>query len=364
MGSPLAALVALACAAPSAGAASAPLGVDTAGPVRALFLDMPLADARGAARPTLELRWSLVNSWSVPTTVVRGERAAEVQLDAQIETLQLAVAVPWRRFSGSAIARRLTTSLEAKVLARWGGWTDGGIEAWHRLVNSTNFDRERFPRDQVAVRLGNLGGATLVDARSSGLALGDVAVRTALRVAGAGPDDPASRWTAALRLDLKVPTGSPRKLGGSGGVDAGVGVAATFAATSWLTAHALGSVRAVSDLPRVALQPRRLQAGLDVSLAARLGAVTLLVEDRLSSPLFEPGWRLPLSVGSDPGTAYYALFRPHNQVSFGLRFRELTAFLSEDFTPGERLASQRGSRWFYETNAPDVALGIAWARAL
>lgn len=348
-----------------ASSSDAPLGVTTPGPLRALFLDMPLADARGPARPTVDLRWSMANSWSTPTTLRRGAQLVDVQLDAQIETLQLAVGIPWRRLSRGALAERLSTTVEARALAVWGGWSDGVIEGWHRLVNSTNFERHLWPSDRVAVRLAERGGAGVVDARS-GLALGDVVLRNALRLAGAGPDEAPSRWTLALRLDLKLPTGSPGSLGGSGGADGGAGLAATFLATRWLTVHALGSLRAVSDLPRsMALQPRRLQGGLDVSLAARLGPITLLLENRLSSPLLEDGWRLPRSVDAPSASAWYALFRPHNQVSGGLRWRELTAFFSEDFTPGGRHAADPAAAgWFYESNAPDVVVGLAWARPL
>jgi hypothetical protein len=349
----------------AAAPADAPLGVVTPGPLRALFLDMPLADARGPARTTVDLRWSVVNSWSIPTTLTRGGTVVEAQLDAQIETLQLGVAVPWRRFSTRGVAERLVTTVEARALCVWGGWSDGGIEAWHGPVHSTNFDRQRWPRDRVALRLADSDGPRVIDARSGRFALGDVVLRNALRIAGAGPMEAPSRWTIAARLDVKLPTGSPGRLGGSGGVDAGAGLATTFLATRWLTAHALASMRAVSGLPReVALQPRRLQAGLDLSLVARLGAIVVALEDRVSSPLFEAGWRVPEEVESAASAGWYSMFRPHNQVSGGLRWRELTAFFSEDFTPGARLPGDSGPGWFYESNAPDVVFGIAWARSL
>lgn len=355
----LAAFAGTAAAAPS----DAPLGVSTPGPLRALFLDMPLADARGPAGTALDVRWSAANSWSIPTALVRGGEVVEVQLDAQIETLQVAVAVPWRRFAGGALAERLSTTVEARALAVWGGWSDGGIERWHGLIRATNFQRQHWPRDRVTVRLAQADGPRLVDLGSGRLALGDVVLRTALRVAGAGPGEAPSRWALALRADLKLPAGSPERLGGSGGLDGGVGAGATFLATRWLTAHALASLRAVSDLPRgIALQPRRLQAGLDLSLAARVGPIALLLEDRISSPLLESGWRLPPSQDAAPATAWYALFNPHNQVSVGLRWRALTASFSEDFTPGGRRAVDPGPEWFYDSNAPDVVFGIAWAR--
>lgn len=367
-GAAVRALGALLLAAPALVAAAspsdAPLGLSTPGPLRALFLDMPLADARGAARTTVDLRWAMVNSWSVPTALVRGEDAVEVQLDAQLETLQLAVAVPWRSLSRSGLAERLTTSLEARALAIWGGWSDGGIEDWHRIVKTTNFARHHWPRDAVALTLAQADGPRLVELRSGRLALGDVVLRTALRVMGAGPDAGPSRWALALRFDLKLPTGKLERLGGSEGVDAGLGTAATFTANRWLTLHGLLSLRAVSDLPGgIALQPRRLQGGLDLSAVARLGPVALLLEDRISSPLLEDGWRLAASQDAPAATAWYALFKPHNQLSVGLRWRELTAFLCEDFTPGGRMAVDSGPAWFYDSNAPDVVLGIAWRHA-
>ena len=277
----------------AAASSDAPLGVVTPGPLRALFLDMPLADARGPARTTVDLRWSVANSWSVPTTLSRGETAVDAQLDAQIETLQLAVTIPWRRFSTSGLAERLSTTLEARALGFWGGWSDGAIETWHGLVDTTNFDRDRWPRNRVSVRLAEVAGPRLIDARSPVRARRRGAPERA-PIAGAGPGEAPSRWTLAGRVDVKLPTGSAGRLGGSGGVDAGVGLAATFLATRWLTAHALASMRAVSDLPReIALQPRRLQGGLELSLVARLGAIAVLLEDRISSPLLEDGWRLP-----------------------------------------------------------------------
>lgn len=357
----LLALAALLAAAPAGARApsDAPLGVATPGPFRLLFLDLPLADARGTARPTPELRWFLANSWSVPTAVMRGPDVVRLRLDAQVDTLQLAVTVPWDRLAGGALARRLTTTVEARVQEVWGGWTDGGIEAWHGLVGSVNFGRQRWPRDAVAVRLAQDGGPRLVDLTAPRLGLGDLALRTALRLAGGGA---GARAALALRLDLKLPTGALSRLGGSGGADAGLGLAGTRAFTPWLTGHALASLRVVSRLPRrMALQPRRLQGGLDLSAVVRAGPVALVVEDRISTPLMESGWRLPASEDGPASTGYYALFRPHNQLTGGVRWRGVTAYLSEDFTPGGgRIRGDRGAPWFVNANAPDVVLGLAW----
>jgi hypothetical protein len=89
--------------------------------------------------------------------------------------------------------------------------------------------------------------------------------------------------------------------------------------------------------------------------------VALVLEDRLSSPLFEGGWSLG-AVKEPEATAYYALFLAHNQISGGVRVGELTAFFCEDFTPGRRISGDPGPNWFYNSNEPDVVLGVSWAR--
>jgi hypothetical protein len=148
-------------------------------------------------------------------------------------------------------------------------------------------------------------------------------------------------------------------------VDGGLGLEGAWAPTRWLTAHGLASARAVSPLPRgFPLRPRPLQAGLDASLVVRVGSrVALIVEDRVTSPLFQGGWKLGL-VKEPEATAYYQLFRAYNQVSGGVRVGALTVFFCEDFTPGKRVPGDGGPKWFYNSNSPDVVLGVSWASGL
>lgn len=350
-----------------AAAPDAPLGVATPGPFRGLFLDLPLADAGAPAALAIDVRWWLANDWSKPTVVSRDGRTVRLQGDAQYDTLQVAVTVPWRRFLRAPFARRLSTTVEAHASVIWGGWTDGLIEDWHRLIGSSNFQRQLSPRDRVHLRLSEDGGPTLADVHSAGVVLGDLVVRNQLVLVGVepGPSGAPPRGAIAVRLDLKLPTGPLHRLGGSGGADAGLGLAGTVRAGP-LTVHALASARVVSGLPQgFALQPRRLQAGGDLSLVLRVGRrVALLLEDRLSTPLMRSGWRLPANETQPEATTWYALFRAHNQVSGGVRIGEVTVFLSEDFTPGGRIASDPGPRWFYDSNAPDIVIGVSWARDL
>ncbi len=345
-----------------------PLGVGTPGTFRQLFLDMPLADARGAGGGLgFDARWWLANDWSVPTALTKGTHLVWVQQDEQSDVLQLALTVPWRKLGKESWLERWQTTAELRFIQHWGGWTDRGIEGWHGLIGSTNFRRERYHRNRVNLRLAEDGGRTLADLRHPQAALSDLALRTQGRLAAGKPrQDGEVPWAVALRADLKLPTGRLQVLGGSGGVDAGLGLAATAAPNRWLTLHGQGAVRFVSPLPHgFPLQPERVQWGLDVSAAVRIrDRVALILEDRVSSPLFRGGWRLPPDEKDPESTAYYGLFRITNQISGGLRVGEVTIIFSEDFTPGARLATDPGPRWFYNSNAPDVVLGVAWAREL
>ncbi len=363
----LAALPLLAVApATSAASPSAPLGIRTQGTFRELFLDLPLADARGPTGPELDARWSVANDWSTPTVVARGTALVLVQTDEQADALGVSVRLPWARPPGASgatrtLAQRLSSTLELRLTEHWGGWTDGPIDAWHRLVRSFDFDRPLYPRDRVRVRLAELGGASAVDASGAVLAMGDLAIRNQVLLleGGASAREPGrAAWAVAARLDVKVPLGRLSSLGGSQGWDAGAGVAGTVELAPWLVGHAMVALSAWSGLPGgLPLQPRTWHASFDASLAARAGPVTLLLEDRLLTPAFESGW--VLAAGGDPrSTAYNATFRAHNQVSGGVRWGPVTLWLSEDFTPGTT-TGVGAAGWFYDSNAPDLCLGVA-----
>jgi hypothetical protein len=327
---------------------------------------MPLEDARGAGEGgRLDLRYWFSNDWSIPTRLVRGERTVSVQEDFQADVLQLAWTVPWARLGAKAALARVETTAELRLAERWGGWTDRPIESWHRLVGSWNFQRGLYPANAVSAVLAEDGGRSLVHLDHPQAALSDLALRTQVRLLEGLPGaDGMKAFALSLRADLKLPTGRLALLGGSGGVDAGLGLAVSAAPASWLTLHAMGAARWISPLPHhFPLQPAPLEWGLDGSVVVRPHPrVALLLEDRVSSPLFGGGFRLVPGYREPEATAFYALLRPYNQISGGLRLDELTVFLSEDFTPGRRISGDPGPSWFYNSNSPDVVIGLAFSR--
>jgi hypothetical protein len=112
------------------------------------------------------------------------------------------------------------------------------------------------------------------------------------------------------------------------------------------------------------LQPRTWHYAGELSAVFRLGPVALLLEDRFDTALFEGGWeRVPLN-GNEGflSSGYYGAFRPQNQISGGVRWKPLTFWFSEDFTPGSNPYQRQ--HWFYNSNTPDVEIGLACAWSL
>lgn len=351
--------------------AVAPLGLGTPGPFRQLFLDPTLADARAVATPSFSVRLESANSWSVPAYFGRGGRVVAVQNDVEADALVLSLRLPWSLAAPGGFRERVATTVGWRATAFWGGFEDGGIEAWHRLVGAYNFQRQLYPRDQIHLRLVELGGPRALDLESGRASAGDLVLATqALLAAGgraqaAGSAADAPRWGVSARLDLKLPTGALSQAGGSGGFDAGVALLGSIELARWAVVHGMLSGTVTSPLASsVALQPRRFHAGVEVSLALLAGPVTFLLEDRYLSALMESGWTSLDQGDSDVfiSSAYNALFRPHNQISAGLRWRGFTLSFSEDFTPGSNPRAQR--KWFYDENAPDTVLALGFTLPL
>jgi len=334
-------------------AVGGPLGLRTQGPLRELFLDMTGADARPIERPDFQVRWTVANTWNEQMTLQRGDVKAMQLLDEQADSLMFQVKVPWPRFPD------VWTALEWKITEHWGGWTDAPIESWHSLVGAFNYQRSMFPRNRVALVYTDAGG-TAFDVHTPTLAPGDLTARTQVVLF----DGPVA---LAARIDLKLPIGSLSAAGGSGGVDAGVGLLATWPMASWATLHGLVAVSRFSHLSApTALQPKPWHFTAEASVEFEIGGSTLLIEDRVLSPLLESGWsRYDSGPPNDDAllsSGLYADFRSHNQISIGLRRGRFSTFISEDFTPGHNAHSVIS--WMWVSNAPDIVVGFAFTQPL
>ena len=354
---------------PSAGdgPARGPLGLRIQGVLRELFLDPILLDARPLERPAVDLRWAAANSWNLPMRLVQRLTEVDQFFDEQADSLTASARWPWSVWlgpgpalpgSGRGLFARLSTAVEWRVTLHSGGWSDRPIELWHGLVGAFNYERDRYPRNQLHLLFRDSHGSTAFDLQSATLAPGDLVARTQLvLLEGEG-------GALAARLDLKIPLGALVDAGSSGGVDAALVLGGTALPGRRLTIHGQVALARFANfsLP-IALQPKPWHFFADLSLQLHLlpGLLDFFLEDRVASPLLLPGWeRLPL-LGDDGllSSGLYAGFRAHNQVSFGLRWRELSLWLSEDFTPGTNPHSLL--QILYVSNSPDVVIGLSWS---
>ncbi len=348
--------------------ATAPLGVRTQGVLRELFLDPVLLDARPRTGMEIDLRWSAANSWSIPTQMVRKGQGAELWTDEQADSLTARVRLPWSVFfkggptnlpgSAKSLSARVSTAIEWRATEHWGGWSDGAIAGFHNLIGGFGYDRNLYPANQTRLQLRDQNAVTVFDLHAPTLALGDLVARTEFDLVD------GSRGALALRFDVKAPTGTVARAGSSGGWDESLGLAGTLTLGSRFTLHAMATIAQFGHFSQpIELQPKRWHATGDLSLAFKLGAVELLLEDRLATPLLEPGWTRVEFGGSNGliSSALNAAFRPHNQVSLGARWRGFTFWLSEDYTPG---ANPRSTiTWVYVSNSPDIVAGLSWTKA-
>ena len=350
-----------ALAAPSQG----PLELRVPGSLRDLFLDVVPWDARAVTGLRLDVGWAMANDGSTPTTLERDGQSVQVRLDEQSDSITAAIRVPWGVVLGSpegSFLRRLATALEIRGTVHWGGWSDGAIEAWHTLLRFNDFARPAFPQNEIHLALHPEPGTTPVRIDQATFAFGDVVLRNQLLLWEGGEplrEGPEARAGVSLRLDLKIPTGSLSRMGGSGGWDVGLGVLGTWQATSWLVGHAIVSGSIWSPMSGgLPLQPRTFQASVGASLVVLLGDWSIVLEDRWSSAAFQDGWNF---VPADPAwtlmsSAYAAVALSQNQISGGVRWGPLAFWFSEDFNLGN--VPGMGPTWFYDTNAPDLAIGL------
>jgi hypothetical protein len=366
----LAAAVLLAlCAAPRsarADPAQGPLEQRIPGTLRDLFLEVVPWDARAPAGGRLRLGWSIANDWSTPTVLGNGAETVYLRLDEQADALDLSVRLAWSVAAphGPAWLRRVSSALETRVTWHWGGWSDGAIQAWHSGWAFYGFGRRLYPPDQIHVNLGRPGASALADVQATTFAVGDLVLRNQVLIWEGGDPlapGPEARAGVSLRLDVKIPTGSPSRLGGSGGWDVALGLSGTWQVAPWLVGHATGALASWSGLPsRFPMQPARWHGSLDLSLVFLAGDWSVVLEDRLTSPIFAAGWRF-LDGGPDgelQTSATYAATRTQNQITLGVRWGPLTFWISEDYLIGWNPGAGPNS-WFYNSNAPDLAMGLA-----
>jgi hypothetical protein len=114
------------------------------------------------------------------------------------------------------------------LLWRNGGLMDPILSGWHRLfgipgnADDNPAGRDAYPKFRSVLRVVDANGNTLVD-QGNAFGFGDVSLTLKRGLVRATP-----RSAVALRFGLKLPTGNPTLLLGSGGFDAGLSLDARY----------------------------------------------------------------------------------------------------------------------------------------
>ncbi len=114
-------------------------------------------------------------------------------------------------------APRIEIGARLPVLHHTGGWMDGPLTDWHDLLGVPNGKRDLQPRDALRLYFDDgLGERVLVDDAGSGI--GDLQLWTRYQLSS-----PGAGRQLALHGGIKVPTGNPDRLTGSGAFDLSIG---------------------------------------------------------------------------------------------------------------------------------------------
>ena len=115
------------------------------------------------------------------------------------------------------LGNHLEVGIAIPVQGIGGGWSDRVIEAVHHVLRIGNAEREALLQDSETVYM-RAGGVDYIRARSSGYALGDLAVSAKYELI------PFEERNVHLAVSgaLELPTGRAATLDGSGSLDAGL----------------------------------------------------------------------------------------------------------------------------------------------
>lgn len=205
-----------------------PLQIRDMRPYNLLFLQFPpdTPDVLAPAKTRASAQIDMANTLLFP------EEQSHVSVYEDCEYQRLNLSYRWGLNGGTEIGAFLP------ILARDGGFLDPILSWWHRAFGlSVNGEdnpvgRLSLPQNQSILYLSDGGGAPLVDA---GSAFGPGELILTLKRALVRP---TPRAALAWRAGLKLPTGNPGLLLGSGAVDTGLSLDARHSLGKGVTLYA------------------------------------------------------------------------------------------------------------------------------
>ncbi len=197
---------------PTSSGALGPIPVRNRRPYNLLFLQFTpeTGDILLRRAERFDLQLDVANNLLIPSP----SHGATVIEDNEVQRLGFT----WRRGVGQGVE----VGIESALLWRNGGILDGILGAYHRLTGLAGngpdnpAGRDGYPQYRSLLLLQDAQGNTLVD-QGNAFGLGETTLTVKRSLI------PAQRRSAiALRFALKLPTGNPTLLLGSGSVDAGL----------------------------------------------------------------------------------------------------------------------------------------------
>ncbi|MBI2298794.1 MAG: DUF3187 family protein [Armatimonadetes bacterium] len=215
-----------------------PLRLRNEFPFQTIFLSTPPLDARIPRRARLDISLGVYNSFGYilgpgatqqinsnnaagnPQPVSLGQvfadaaaRPASTYYIADVETTKLDV------LFSQPFGRRWMLEVEAPFYYYSGGWMDPVVSFWHHGFGLNNGNRQLFPDNSGELAIAH-GTNRLGYQGDGGIGIGDLTLRGVRQLTPA-----AHGWPAvALSGAVKLPTGSVRKIQGSGCWDTGLGL--------------------------------------------------------------------------------------------------------------------------------------------
>ncbi len=126
------------------------------------------------------------------------------------------------------VTDRLELGFDLPLVAHADGFMDNFVEGWHDTFGMSNTKRTG-PSNQLRFFYAN-AGTTQYDLSSPSVGIGDIQLTAAMPLRKASDVDGLS---VAVRSSLKLPTGDPDELRGSGAIDFSVGIYASDSRTLW-----------------------------------------------------------------------------------------------------------------------------------
>jgi hypothetical protein len=164
---------------------------------------LPVAEAGFIAQPgELQLTWFADVSNSFSGTTLPGE---SIWIDGETSRFTMLL-----RYG---LSEKLEAGVDISMIRHSGGFTDGVISNFHNLFGFSPAGRDLTAHNQISYYYAG-NGTNLVNVNQSTLGMGDIILSGSYQLWR----DPDAR-SLALRAGVKLPTGDPGKLHGSGGTD-------------------------------------------------------------------------------------------------------------------------------------------------